>query len=297
MNALLAVMTALSVEMLLVVPAAAEDAPAETMVPIKVLVMIKETVKENPKPFPDVGGFVIQRNRDELKSASCPDTSNEKGELTCRLKCRKDDPDLRLQVIAPLKSQAPIVAGMSPPPAQTISVENCLVKASPAGTPAPVRLIYRTVLAMAEELRSDAPEVFAAVAVPGTGSLQFKSLQEAAPALQQLAKEPANRQKLERLAELSEVYKEAVQAGRGAPMSVVLSEYASGAKSIVLQAAVNDAMGERAKALVKVSPKFEDFDRSSRTVARILNEKPVLSAKEIALERNVKALKGSKQAD
>lgn len=291
--------TALSATAIAMTTAAyAESLPAETMVPIKVLVMVKETAREGPKPFADVGGIVIRRNRDEFKNASCPDSSDEKGELTCRLKCMKDDPNLRLQVVAPLKNQAPIVAGMSPPAAETISVENCVVKVDSSARPplAPIRLVYRTSLAMAQELRIVAPEIYNAVVSGTDGSrVQFTLFKDAAPALQQLARNPGNRRKLQQLAELSEVYEDAVRAGRKEPLSPSLMAYGAGAKSIVLQAVVNDVMGREAGNLVQVSPSFEEFDRSVNNVTKALHEKRVLSEGEIALSQAVGDMKGSKQ--
>lgn len=288
-------MTALAIGTVLTTASMSAEAPAETVVPIKVLVMLKDKAQDGPQPFPNVGGFIIRRAREELKNASCPDSSNEKGELTCRLKCMKDDPDLRLLVVAPLKGQAPIVAGMSPPAAATVNIEKCVLKGDPSARQAPsIRLIYRTVFAMAEELRAEAPEVFAAVATAQGTSLQFKPLKETAPALQQLAKAPGNRLKLERLAELSDVYKEAVQAGKATVLSPTLSEYASGAKSIVLQAAVTETMGKNADSLVKVSSSKAEFHRSISNVSKALSEKPVLSDHEITLARDVNGLKQSK---
>lgn len=279
----------------LLTSSSASAASAETVVPIKVLVLLKDKAQDGPRPFPNVGGIVIRRLREDLKNASCPDVSNEKGELTCRLKCLKDDPDLRLKVVAPLKAQAPIVAGMSPPPAATLNIEKCLVRKDPATMQgASIRLVYRTALAMADELRAEAPEVFAAVATAKGNSLSFKPLEQTAPVLRQLAKNPANRAQLERLAELGDVYNEAVQARKNTMLGPTLSEYASGAKSIVLQAAVTDSMGGNADRLVTVSPSKAELHRSIAKVSRALNEKAVLSSPEIVLARDVSELKQEK---
>lgn len=276
----------------LVTSSGAMAAAAETVVPIKVVVLVKDKAQDSPKPFPNVGGVVIRRLSEDLKNASCPDVSNEKGELTCRLKCLKDDPDLLLKVVAPLKAKAPIVAGMSPPAAATLNIEKCLVRKDPVAMQgASIRLVYRTALAMAEELRAEAPEVFAAVATTKGDSLSFKPLNQTAPALQQLAKNPANRVKIERLAELSDVYNEALRARKNPMLSSTLSEYASGAKSIVLQAAVTDTMGGSNERLVTVSASKAELHRSIANVSRALNEKPVLTSPEIVLARDVGELK------
>jgi hypothetical protein len=176
-----------------------------------------------------------------------------------------------------------------------LKVEKCVVRKDPATMPGPsIRLVYRTALAMADELRAEAPEVFAAVATTKNNSLSFKPLNQTAPVLQKLAKNPANRAQLERLAELSDVYNEAVQAKKNPALGTTLSEYASGAKSIVLQATVNDSMGGNAERLVTVSSSQADFHRSIANVSRALNEKAVLSSNEIVLARDVSELKQEK---
>jgi hypothetical protein len=284
--------TVLAIEILFTTAGIAAEPSGETAVPIKVLVMLKDRAQEGPKPFPNVGGFVIRRSSDELKNASCPDDSNEKGELTCTIKCQKNDGNLRVQVVAPLKKRAPIVAGMSPPVAATVNIEKCVLKTSrSAKSDAAIRLVYRTALAMAEELQAEAPEIFAAVATINGTSLQFKPLKETAPALQELAKAPRNREKLQQLAELGAVYKDAVAAGVPTPLSPNASEYASGASSIALQAAVSESMGAKADTLVKVSASKGELYQSISNVSQALNARPILSENEIKLSREVNALK------
>lgn len=265
--------------------------PGEAVVLIRVLVMLKDRVQDGPRPFANVGGFQIRRSNDELKTASCPDDSNEKGELVCTLKCLKSEGNLRVQVVAPLKKRAPIVAGMAPPSAATVTIEKCAVKYNlPAKPDAPVRLVYRTALAMAEELRAEAPEVFAAVASVDGQTLRFKPLRETTPALQQLAKVPRNRGALQQLAEVGEVYKEAVSAGVSTPLSASASEYASGANSILLHAAAMESLGQRADVLVRVSAKRTELYESLSNVSRELSARPVLSDSQIRLSRDVKDL-------
>lgn len=270
----------------------AAEAAGETVVPIKVIVMLKDRAKDGPKPFPNVGGFLIRRSSAELKNASCPDDSNGKGELICTLKCMKGDGNLRLQVVPPLKKRAPIVAGMSAPVSAVVDIENCAIKTGVTiKADASVKLVYRTALAMAEELQDEAPEIFAAVATLNGTTLNFKSLKETAPALQQLAKTPSNREKLRQLAQLGEVYKDAVAEGVSTPLGANVSEYASGAHSIALQAAVTESMGSAANALVTVSASKGEFYRSVNNVSQALSSRSVLSENEIKLSRDVNGLK------
>lgn len=273
--------------------AAAAEAPATaTMVPIKVVVMRKDKAQDGPKPFADVGGITIRRSNKELKNATCPNASNAKGELVCRVMCAKDDPDLSLQVFAPLKNDAPIVAGMVAPLSATVDIEKCVVTLPVVAKSEPtVRLVYRSAFAAMEELQTKAPAVIAAVATTKGSMLEFKPFAESAPALQKLAKEPANRDKLQQLAELAEVYKEGVEAGTGSPRPN-LEDYASGASSIILKASVSESMGTPADRLVTVSASKSELQRSASAVSKALREKPILTKKEIFLAQEVKEIKG-----
>jgi hypothetical protein len=253
---------------------------------ISITVVVKQKDKgPQAAPFPNVAGFLFKRALADYVGATCPDASNDKGELTCRLSCAGNDTSLRVLLVAPQKDRATIVAGMSPPPAVPIDIEKCKVR-----NRLPVELVYKTAYARAEELKASDPALFNSVATLNGKSVEFKSFATASPQLRQIAQDKSRHQALLELAEVARLYEETPGTSKTASAST-LAEYEAGVTSVVLQAKVGEAMGSKATGLVKVSPAPEELQKSLSNVSKALNTKPVLNQSEIGLSRAVSELR------
>jgi hypothetical protein len=249
---------------------------------VKIAVSVKEKPKEQPKPFADVSGFVIRRSTTDYKNASCPDASNSGGELVCRIMCNGADGDLRLQVFAPLKEKARIVAGLTPPCAAAIDVVACKVM-----TPQPVRLVYRSAEVVFDELLAWAPDVYSAIVVTGDPTNpKIRNFSDATEDLRVLAAKKENRDAILEFSKLAAQLK----SGDASNMST-FGQYAAGGQSLVFQSLVSHAAGASTGALVKVSPDPADLQRSVGIVAKELDKKLALNAHEIKLFTGVQQIK------
>jgi|GEM_PF-5231425 len=239
--------------------AAASGASADIL-PIKVVVQLQEAPRSAPSPFADVGRFAVRRNEMEFKAVSCPDASNDSGELTCRLSCGADDADMRLQLFSPLKDRARQVAGLSPPGAFAVDVVSCRVTSR-----LPVVVVYQTPLVVAAELLASQPAVFNATASLGPAGLRFKPFGASAPQLLALAIDLGHRAAIAQLADLAALEREAQEVGRGAPAAVP----ADAAPHIV------DARG-RAPALGPVGAEAARHVRAARRARHAWPIRPVV---------------------
>jgi hypothetical protein len=266
---------------LLAMPAHATD-----VIAIKVVVKLREKVEDKTgQPFADVGGFTLRRNNAVYSRATCPDLSNARGELVCKLQCDADDGSMRLNVVAPSREQARIVANLTPPNQQAIEVTQCKVISK-----LPVEMAYRGLDVTYSELLTANPSIFNAIAATGD-SKKFKPFVDAAGSLEKVAKDPKQRAVLLELGSLA-------AAAEGASLdrvtwasNAVLSQYATGLNSVVLKAMVDEAAGAELGSTVKISANTSDFQRSVTAVQKGLDAKPLLTQQEIVLANELKTLK------
>ncbi len=263
-------------------------AAATETVSIKVSVRLRDKVADQlGKPFAEVGGFVVKRVAADYKGASCPNASNARGELDCKVSCDTTDADLQLLMHPPTKEKARIVAGLTPPPAKSIEIVGCKLSSK-----APVVLVYRTLDVTLDELFAANPELVAATADKTDTVLRFKPFSLSAPRLQQLAAKPSNREALLDLGRAAQAWQDLPEDKRQLTLpSADFGQYAIGVNSVVLQATVNDTIGPAAARRIKVSADATDFHRSVRDVEQVLDAKPVLSDTEIILSSEVRQLK------
>lgn len=248
-------------------------------------VVVKRQDRGAPVAFERVGGFLLKRNNAAFVGGTCLDTSNSKGEVTCKLTCHASDKDFNLLLVPPKKEEALIVAGMSSPPAPAVEVSNCKIVSK-----VPVELVYRTEGARAAELMARSPAVFAAAVSNENGILRFKPFKEAAPQLEQLARNPANRDAIGALSELANLHVENKATGKPTVISESAADYAFGAPSVVLLAQTTDALGpQEARQIVSVSAAPRDYSKSVSAVSKAIDVKPVLSPEQVRLQKSVQA--------
>jgi hypothetical protein len=273
--------------------ALAQQPPVQpTSLPIRVLVQQKDI--GDPVPLPRVAGFTILRNNTLYASASCPDASNAKGELTCTLTCAPTSKDATLLLMPATREKADVVAGMKVPAARELTVADCKI-----ATPQPVVLVYKTVTAQLAELQAASPDVYKAATVVANGRVQVKPFAAASADLEQLAAKPENRRAIQELGELGSAAAErpasgGLAAGKASVAGQHMADYAVGARSVLLKAQTSDAMGPKtADQLVKLSAKPVDLNKSIDNVTKTLGAKAVVNKDEARLERAAKELQRS----
>ena len=260
-------------------------------VDIKVFVKRKDRVEGGAQPFPDVGGFTIRRLKDTYSNAQCPDASNSKGELICRVDCSKGE-TLRVYVRSPNGSAWPGVRGYAQPPDVPVDISACKL----AG-PQSIAVIYKSAAVLLAELTSEYPELLPAVAEitpassSGAMSVRFKPFEATAGALEKFSSSPSNRDGLVKLAEFSALSAATAEQNRQVQLQKTFAEYEIGSKSVFFKAFVTEALGERGGELVRVSAKRSDYLQSIQSVEKLLGQKASLTRAEVLLVQQVKDLK------
>jgi hypothetical protein len=268
-----------------------QNVPAEEPLALKIIVKLRDNLNDKQgKPFVDVGGFTVKRNNAELKNATCPNPSNKKGELICKLQCELTDADLRVMIVSPAKERARIVAGLTAPISRSLDITGCKIE-----TPLPVEMVFRTPEVVLADLSASNPDVYRAISDDNdlhVGFITLKPFSVSSGRLKELAKDEKNRDALLEVASLANAYSDLSPEKR--PAALVggkFHEYATGLNSIVFQALVNDSAGAAIAGKVKISPSATDFHYSVGAVEKELNTKQFLSEKEIRLSNTMHLIK------
>ena len=267
-------------------------AGAVTAEPISVPVSVRlrdKPGKMTDKALVGVGGFAMKRSDAAFAGASCPNMSNAKGELDCKVVCKADDTSLQLLMLPPTQEKARVVAGLAPPGAPVVEIVGCQLSSK-----LPVMIVYRTLEVALDDLSTSNPEVVQAATVAMRGGLGFKSFDDSAPKLQALSAKPSNRAAMADLARIAAAFRDAPPERRPALFDgAELSQYAVGLNSVLLRAHAADAGGSAAASKVKVSSDAADYQRSLASVQKTLDAKPYLNEKEIRLSSEVRMAKQS----
>lgn len=258
---------------------------AAEAVPISLTVKLRDKVADKVgKPFKDVGGFIFRRNNKDYEGATCPDVSNNKGEVTCRLQCNKNDGTLRLQLVAPNKERAPIVAGLTATATPAVTVEACKVTST-----MPIDVVFRKADVLMAELFANNPSLKSAFDRTGGGAADSRPFFQD---LSTLAKDPKNRQDLLELSRLAESLA-AAPPDQQLPNwpRLEYSAVSTGVNSALLQAIVEESSGSKLSAEVVVSGNQAEFFKSLSNVQRELATKPTLSKSELAISNAVREIR------
>ena len=258
--------------------------------PISITVSVR--LRDKPGQMTDkalvgVGGFAMKRSDAAFAGATCPNMSNAKGELDCKVVCKADDTSLQLLVLPPTQEKARVVAGLAPPGAPVVEIVGCQLSSK-----LPVMIVYRTLEVALDDLNTSNPEVVQAATVAMRGNLSFKPFDDSAPRLQALSAKSSNRAAMADLARIAAAFRDAPPERRPAMFDgAEFSQYAVGLNSVLLRASVADAGGPGAASKVKVSSDAADYQRSLASVQKTLEAKPYLNEKEIRLSSEVSRLK------
>ena len=258
---------------------------------VKIVVKRKDAINSPEQPFPDVGGFMVRQLAGAYSKAQCPNASNTKGELICRIECSKDASPLRLYVRAPNASVWPGVRGYSQPGDSPFDISACKVSGVQ-----PLTVTYKSPAVLHGELVVSHPALVSTIVAgptkwDGQASLRFKPFEQSSGALEKYATTAEGRDALEKLAQFSAVYSEAVKEEKNPELEKILNDYKVGSKSIWFKGAVSDVLGNQGANLVKVSPKQTDFLQSVSSVEKALGKKQSLSSSEAVLVQEVKGIK------
>ncbi len=258
---------------------------------IRIVILRKDRVEAPPKPFSDVGGVSLRQQSTSYEKASCPNTSDTKGQLTCRVECVRKDGALRLYLRGPDTSAWPAVRGYSQPADIPLQIDNCAVAGSQ-----PFTLVYKSAAVMLSELRANNPTLISALLVePGSWDgktpLKFKPFGQSVLVLQEYSDLPQGRDALAQLAEFSEAYSLLAKDAKDESSAKTFEEYLFGSRSINLKAAAADSLGKTESDLVLVSPKKSDLLKSAASVEKKLGSKQSLTERDFLLLKEVNGIK------
>jgi hypothetical protein len=79
-----------------------------------------------PKPFSGIGPFELHRNGMKMTGASCPDKSDQKGVVTCKITCQSNDAAPASIDVRPPSGQDGL-AGWIVPPRRTVNLKGCVL--------------------------------------------------------------------------------------------------------------------------------------------------------------------------
>lgn len=253
---------------------------------IALQVHVKKTKLGGESAFPLVGQLAFRRNSAPFQGGFCQDVSDSNGMLTCRLACPSNDKSFILHLIPPTSKQTKLVDGLWAPAPEIIEVKNCVVTSK-----IPVVLVYKRGVDLAAELQRKSPEVFAAAAAIDKEKVSFKPFAAAAPRLAVLAKDKANQEAIDELSELASLHS---RTPGNMPPSPNAASYEYGARSVVLRARANVALGDDAAKIVTISPTPSDYNRSVSTVSKAIDAKAVLSPEQIELQQLIMKQKAAR---
>jgi hypothetical protein len=258
-------------------------------VDVRVLVMKHERVAAPAHPFKDVGGFIIRQQANAYDKARCPNASDTKGELLCRIDCQKNDGTLRLYLRAPNQTAWPPVRGFVVPGEVGFDVADCaIVNAQP------IRVTYKTQDVLFGELQASNPELFNAL-VENASSWdsknppRIKSFNQTYNVLvQQAIKDKTS---VVKFAEISASLEAEAKVSKNTKLATTWGDYVVGSQSVALRQAAIDALGESGSQAVRISTKKADLLQSATYLEKAIEKKPALTPQDRSALQGVDSIR------
>jgi len=238
--------------------------------------------KVGKRPFSEVGFFELRRGDAKFEGATCPDTSNKEGKLTCKLVCSAKDRDaIRLKVIPP---RPQIAKGYTVPPADEVTITGCKL------LPDTKQFVYSDSRKLLVEILQETPSL--ADISQKEGDFVVKPFTvNTAPKLVELSKQPASLQKLDRIRVYMGDLAIQSQGDGNSEAAKRYAEYSYGASNAILHKVYGN-LGSGSQQILTTGSKA-DFYKNLGTIKVELDKKPNKSEQDLGLSSTVTTLRTS----
>ena len=228
----------------------------------------------------------MRQKQTAFEGAKCPNASDSSGKLDCSVTCDPMGANVRLYLLPPKKSEAPVVTGYVTPAEIPFDMAACKV-----ATPMPIVTVYKTPAALMGELLRTYPDIVNSVAQYKSGKWVVLDLDVVRPKLTELAKDPNSRVSMIGFSRAISQYQgdlnlspEVVSADG---KKVQWGEYVVLGKSAVLFGVTKDVLGNQAAKLVTPTKDSTEFARGTSNLYTSLRSK-----QDAYTENELKLLKG-----
>ncbi len=252
-----------------------------------VTITVRQQSQQEPKgtPFKNVGPFEVYRAQTKFADGSCPDFSNDRGKLSCVIKCNKDDKtEANLSIRPPTKGNR--ITGYVPPPAENVQVVGCAVSPQErefvyVDGRMVLQAIYRSEASLAK-LATEGPK----------GTLVIKSPGKGFEAYRVLTKTPEGLEKLRRIQQAATAATEGENARGDSTSGSAYAEISIGASNLLIAEVVKKYTPAQTNA-IKVTGDSKDYFGNLTILQGALEEKVGRTTDQNLLLNDVDTLKES----
>lgn len=232
-----------------------------------VTITVKQQSQQEPNgtPFKNVGPFEVYRAQAKFADGSCPDFSNDRGKLSCVIKCNKDDKmEANLAIRPPTKGNR--ITGYVPPPAENIQVVGCVVR------PQEREFVYVDGRMVLQAIYRNEASLAKLMAADPKGTFTIESSSKSLETYRTLVKTPEGLDKLRRIQQAAATASDGQNARGDAFSASAFSEISIGASNLLIAEVVKKYAPAQMKA-IKVTGDSRDYFGNLTVLQGALEEK------------------------